>query len=104
MDEIEKIDPKELEEIKQQLAKSDGRHCKVTEMLSNSMEELMSERIIRREMEKRLEEMEVALASERMQRGQNVESQLGTHRAEPAAAGRRTITSSPRFSKRDSDM
>jgi translation initiation factor 2 alpha subunit (eIF-2alpha) len=64
IDEIEKVDPKELEAIKQKLAKSDERNCKVTEVLSNSMQE----------MEKRLGKMKAALASERTERGQNLEN------------------------------
>jgi hypothetical protein len=100
------VDPKELKKIKHKLAKSDERNCKVTEVLSNSMEELVAERKDCQEMEKRLGEMEAAYAPERMQRGHNLENQeLGTPpRAEPtAAAGRRTITS-PRIKEEDSDL
>lgn len=74
--EVVKIDPNELEAIKQVLDKSEKRNFRVTDILSKSMEELIVERNTRRELEKRLEEMEAVWASGKVKRVEQLRAEL----------------------------
>jgi hypothetical protein len=67
MGEVIKVDPNQQEETREKLDQAGKKILQVTHIISSSMEELLAKRNLRRELEKHLEKVEVAWASEKSQ-------------------------------------
>jgi hypothetical protein len=85
LDASTKMDAKKFEELKKEFDGSEKRSHQVTDLLSNTMDELIEERRNRRVMEKRIEDLQANCASEKVLR-KRTESQVKRLDAELTAA------------------
>jgi hypothetical protein len=89
MGEVIKVDPNQQEETSEMLEQARKKILRVTHIIFSSMEELLAKQNIRRELEKHLEEVEVAWASEKSQSVEKLRKELA------AASGEKRLGESP---------